>query len=104
MARDKARGLHQPGHPRGEDDLGALALETAADGPCGLAGLDEERHEEAVADREVVRTKPGADGRDLHAGSGEVDAQRLQEVDLGGLGRSVGLGAGQPAVATARSR
>ena len=46
-----------------------------------------------------VRTKPGADGSDLHPGPGEVDAQRLQEVDLGGLGRSVGFCASQPAVA-----
>src|SRR6185437_3852268 len=29
----------------------------------------------------------------------EVDAQRLEQVDLGRLGRAVGFGAGQPAVA-----
>jgi hypothetical protein len=44
-----------------------------------------------------VRTKPGQTVVTC-AGSGEVDAQRLQEVDLGCLGRSVGLGAGEPAV------
>jgi hypothetical protein len=81
-----------------EDDVGALTLQSVADGSCGLVGIDDEGHGEGVAGREAGADEAWADRGHAYPGPGDVDAQGLQQVDLCRLGRAAGLGAGQPAV------
>jgi hypothetical protein len=55
-------------------------VQSVADRSCCLADIDDEGHAEAVASREAGADDAGADSRDLHAGSGDVDAQGLEQV------------------------
>ena len=82
-----------------EHDLGLASGEPVGDPPRGLGGLEHPGHPEGVACGEIGAHEPGADRRHRDAERQQVDAQRLQQVDLGRLGGAVRLRAREAAVA-----
>ena len=82
-----------------EHDLGLASGEPVGDPPRGLGGLEHPGHPEGVACGEIGAHEPGADRRHRDAERQQVDAQRLQQVDLGRLRGAVRLRGREAAVA-----